>query len=100
VIEETVTTRLAGQSLNPNPADDCSDAVRRPLSWLGDRICSRSPSGRVRPKIDARATSWTAPHGFGRVLDTQIALVEAEEGVAVIPSFGIPACRNRKAPTS
>jgi DNA-binding transcriptional LysR family regulator len=30
------------------------------------------------------------------LLDTQIALVEAEEGVAVVPSFGMPACRNRK----
>jgi DNA-binding transcriptional LysR family regulator len=30
------------------------------------------------------------------LLDTQIALVEAEEGIAVIPSFGLPACRNRK----
>jgi LysR family transcriptional regulator, carnitine catabolism transcriptional activator len=30
------------------------------------------------------------------LLDTQIALVEAEEGIAIIPSFGVPACRNRK----
>ena len=30
------------------------------------------------------------------LLDTQIALVEADEGIAIIPSFGIPACRNRK----
>lgn len=30
------------------------------------------------------------------LLDTQIALVEAEEGVAIIPAFGMPACRNRK----
>jgi LysR family transcriptional regulator, carnitine catabolism transcriptional activator len=30
------------------------------------------------------------------LLDTQIGLVEAEEGVAVIPSFGLPAFRNRK----
>jgi LysR family transcriptional regulator, carnitine catabolism transcriptional activator len=30
------------------------------------------------------------------LLDTQIALVEADEGIAVIPSFGMPACRNRK----
>jgi LysR family carnitine catabolism transcriptional activator len=29
-------------------------------------------------------------------LDTQIAMVEAGEGIAVIPSFGLPACRNRK----
>jgi DNA-binding transcriptional LysR family regulator len=30
------------------------------------------------------------------LLDTQIALVEAEEGIAIIPSFGMPACRNRE----
>lgn len=29
-------------------------------------------------------------------LDTQIAMVEAGEGIAVIPSFGLPACRNRR----
>jgi LysR family carnitine catabolism transcriptional activator len=29
-------------------------------------------------------------------LDLQIAMVEAGEGVAVIPSFGLPACRNRR----
>ena len=29
-------------------------------------------------------------------LDTQIAMVEAGHGIAVIPSFGIPACRNRQ----
>jgi LysR family transcriptional regulator, carnitine catabolism transcriptional activator len=34
------------------------------------------------------------------LLDTQIALVEAEEGVAVIPSFGMPACRNRNVTVS
>ena len=30
------------------------------------------------------------------LLDTQIALVEAGEGIAIIPSFGMPACRSRK----
>jgi DNA-binding transcriptional LysR family regulator len=30
------------------------------------------------------------------LLDTQIALVEAQEGIAIIPSFGMPACRNRE----
>jgi hypothetical protein len=28
--------------------------------------------------------------------DTQIGLVEAEDGIAIIPSFGLPACRSRK----
>jgi len=31
-----------------------------------------------------------------KLLETQIALVEANEGTAVIPSFGMLACRNRK----
>jgi DNA-binding transcriptional LysR family regulator len=31
-----------------------------------------------------------------KLLETQIALVEAHEGIAVIPSFGMRACRNRK----
>ena len=30
------------------------------------------------------------------LLDTQIGLVEAEEGIAIIPSFGLPAYRSRK----
>jgi len=30
------------------------------------------------------------------LLDTQIALVEANEGIAIIPSFGLPVARNRK----
>ena len=30
------------------------------------------------------------------LLDTQIGLVEAEEGIAIIPSFGLPACRSRR----
>jgi LysR family carnitine catabolism transcriptional activator len=29
-------------------------------------------------------------------LDTQIAMVEAGAGIAVIPSYGLPACRNRR----
>jgi hypothetical protein len=30
------------------------------------------------------------------LLDTQIGLVEVGEGIAIVPSFGLPACRNRK----
>ena len=30
------------------------------------------------------------------MLDTQIAMVEADEGIAIVPSFGLPACRSRK----
>jgi DNA-binding transcriptional LysR family regulator len=34
------------------------------------------------------------------LLDTQIGLVEADEGVAIIPSFGVLACRTRKVTVS
>jgi DNA-binding transcriptional LysR family regulator len=34
------------------------------------------------------------------LLDTQIALVEAGEGIAIVPSFSLPACRSRKVITS
>jgi LysR family transcriptional regulator, carnitine catabolism transcriptional activator len=30
------------------------------------------------------------------LLDTQIALVKAYEGIAIIPSYAVPVCRNRK----
>lgn len=30
------------------------------------------------------------------LLDTQMALAEADDGIAIIPSFGMAACRNRQ----
>lgn len=36
------------------------------------------------------------PRAVFNYLDTMIAMVEVGEGVAVIPSFVLPACRNRK----
>ena len=30
------------------------------------------------------------------LLDTQMALVETDEGIEIIPSFGMAACRNRQ----
>ena len=35
-----------------------------------------------------------------KLLETQISLVEANEGVAIIPSFGTPPCRNHKVTVS
>jgi DNA-binding transcriptional LysR family regulator len=43
-----------------------------------------------RAGIDAR------PGTVMNSLDTQIAMVEAGEGVAVIPSYGLPVCRSRQ----
>jgi DNA-binding transcriptional LysR family regulator len=34
------------------------------------------------------------------LLDTQIGFVEADQGIGMIPSFGMPACRTRKVTVS
>jgi LysR family transcriptional regulator, carnitine catabolism transcriptional activator len=44
----------------------------------------------------ARARVMLRPRAVYNYLDTMIAMVEAGEGIAIIPSFVLPACRNRK----
>jgi DNA-binding transcriptional LysR family regulator len=49
--------------------------------------------------IDRQLEESRITHMRGQVvnlLETQIALVEANEGIAVIPSFSLLACRTRK----
>jgi LysR family transcriptional regulator, carnitine catabolism transcriptional activator len=65
----------------------------------GETLISLSPAHPHQQLIDKHLAQAGVQVQIGSVvnlLDTQIALVEAEEGVAVIPSFGLPACRNRK----
>jgi LysR family carnitine catabolism transcriptional activator len=62
-------------------------------------LISLSPGHPHQELIDkhlARAGVKVRIGSVVNLLDTQIALAEAEEGIAIIPSFGIPACRNRK----
>jgi len=75
---------------------------RRTTTWSaleGETLISLSPGHPHQQLIDkhlARAGVKVQIGSIVNLLDTQIALVEAEEGIAVIPSFGMPACRNRK----
>jgi DNA-binding transcriptional LysR family regulator len=65
----------------------------------GERLISLSSDHPHQQLIDihlARAGVKVRIGSVVNLLDTQIALVEAEEGIAIIPSFGMPACRNRK----
>lgn len=55
-----------------------------------------SPLQQLIDKHLAQAGVVSYPSASLNFLNTQIALVEAGEGFAVIPSFGLPACRNRK----
>jgi DNA-binding transcriptional LysR family regulator len=80
--------------------------ARATTSWAaldGETMISLSPGHPHQQLIDKHLTKAGVRVQIGSVvnlLDTQIALVEAEEGIAIIPSFGLPACRNRKVVTS
>jgi LysR family transcriptional regulator, carnitine catabolism transcriptional activator len=77
-------------------------APRRTTSWSaldGGTLISLSSGHPHQQLIDkhlARAGVKVRIGSIVNLLDTQIALVEADEGIAVILSFGMPACRNRK----
>lgn len=77
-------------------------APRRTTTWSalnGETLISLSSGHPHQQLIDkhlAQAGVKVQAGSVVNLLDTQIALVEAEEGIAIIPSFGMPACRNRK----
>jgi LysR family transcriptional regulator, carnitine catabolism transcriptional activator len=75
---------------------------RSTTSWSaleGETLIALSPGHPHQQLIDKHLAQAGVKVKIGSVvnlLDTQIALVEAEEGIAIIPSFGLPVCRNRK----
>jgi LysR family carnitine catabolism transcriptional activator len=79
---------------------------RRTTTWSaldGETLISLSPGHPHQQLIDkhlAQAGVKVKSDAVVNLLDTQIALVEAEEGIAIIPSFGMPACRNRQVTVS
>ena len=82
---------------------DNDPALRRAsTTWSalkGESLISLAPGNLVQEFIDknlARANVTIRPRAVYNYLDTIIAMVEADEGVAVIPSYVLPACRNRK----
>jgi LysR family carnitine catabolism transcriptional activator len=76
--------------------------TRRTTTWSaldGETLISLSPGHPHQQLIDKHLAQARVAVQIGstvNLLDTQIALVEAGEGIAIIPSFGMPACRNRK----
>jgi len=76
------------------------------MTWSaleGETLISLSPGHPHQQLIDRHLAKAGVKVQSGltvNLLDTQIALVEAEEGIAIIPSFGMPACRNRTITTS
>ena len=79
---------------------------RKTTTWStldGETLISLSPGHPHQQLIDKHLAQAGVKVKTGltvNLLDTQIAMVEAEGGIAIIPSFGMPACRNRKITTS
>jgi LysR family carnitine catabolism transcriptional activator len=75
---------------------------RRAVTWSalkGETLISLPASSPLQDMIARhlrRAGIDARPGTVMNSLDTQIAMVEAGEGVAVIPSYGLPVCRSRQ----
>lgn len=75
---------------------------RASTTWAsldGQPLISLSADNPTQQLIDQQLakTGVTCPHDIVvNLLDTQMALVEANEGVAIIPSFGLPMARQRR----
>ena len=80
--------------------DGTPDRVSTRWSALnGETLISVTANDHHQQLIDAQLAKAGIVCRRGQtvnLLDTQIGLVEAEQGIAVIPSFALPACRNRK----
>lgn len=80
--------------------DGIHDRVSTRWSALnGETLISLTPNYPHQQLIDKQLAKSGIACRHGQtvnLLDTQIGLVEAEQGMAVIPSFGLPACRSRK----
>ena len=91
--------RFALMAVFPDQGAAITSAPARWSSLNGQRLISLTkdyPHQLVIDKQLAKAGVVCSRGQIVKLLETQIALVEANEGIAVIPSFGMLACRNRK----
>ena len=83
----------------PDQGAAINSAPTRWSSLSGQRLISLTKDYPHQLVIDKqlRKEGVVCRHGqIVKLLDTQIALVEANEGIAIIPSFGMLPCLNRK----
>jgi DNA-binding transcriptional LysR family regulator len=91
--------RFALMAVFPDQGAPTNSAPTRWSSLRGQRLISLTKDYPHQLVIDKQLAKIGATNVRGQVvklLETQVALVEANEGIAVIPSFGMLACRNRK----
>lgn len=98
----TTRTPLFRFSLMMIRADGPDVPRRATVTWTALRdetLVSLAPTSPLQILIDAQLRRSGVSRHSGPLtnsLDMQIAMVEADEGAAVIPAYGLPACRNRK----
>jgi len=91
--------RFALMAVFPDQGAAINSAPTRWSSLPGQRLISLTKDYPHQLVIDKQLAKVGLNNKRGQVvklLETQIALVEAREGIAIIPSFGMIACRNRK----
>lgn len=99
VVRRSLLFRFALMAVFPDQGAAINSAQTRWSSLSGQRLISLTKDYPHQLVIDKQLAKVGAVLRRGQVvklLETQIALVEAHEGIAVIPSFGMRACRNRK----
>jgi DNA-binding transcriptional LysR family regulator len=83
-------------------SDNRHRSPRAPTTWSalkGEKLISLPPSIPLQQLVDrhlAKAGVVYQPELVVNYLNTQIAMVEAGQGIAIIPSYGLPACQTRK----
>jgi LysR family carnitine catabolism transcriptional activator len=91
--------RFALMLVSPDQGAALNRVATRWSSLNGHRLISLTNDYPHQLIIDRQLTKTGVVGKRGqtaKLLETQVALVEANEGIAVIPSFGMLACRNRK----
>jgi LysR family carnitine catabolism transcriptional activator len=99
VVRRSPFFSFALMAVFPDQGAAINSALTRWSSLSGQRLISLTKEYPHQLVIDKQLAKVGAVCRRGQVvklLETQIALVEAREGIAVIPSFGMRACRNRK----
>jgi DNA-binding transcriptional LysR family regulator len=99
VVRRSPFFRFALMAVFPDQGAAINSALTRWSSLSGQRLISLTKEYPHQLAIDKQLAKAGAVCRRGQVvklLETQIALVEANEGIAIIPSFGMCACRNRK----
>ena len=98
-IRRTPLFRFSLMVVRPDPDPTLRRSSTTWSALKEERLISLTPGNMVQQFIDkhlSRMGIALHPYAAFNHLDTQIAMVEAGEGIGIIPSYVLPACRNRK----